>query len=230
MERNMFIAGCLVLCIGILGGGKAVGQTRPHFSQLEDVYCVDMGDESATVTFPATAEIMATTLELTSLRVGGIPAGATTLAATGAIFTGPVAVFNGSDLYSGVAIGKPGDYFQIYHDGDYAKFLAARDIYIDPTWGGLVDAIIVPCAPMAFPDDLGDKMTFYSDSYAIGVSPFDLDIRSDQNIKFHSDTNEDAAVLNGDTGTLGLEGNLGVATTTPTAPFHVTGDHPGGFH
>ncbi len=234
---RFLIAGILLVCVSDWDRREANAQTRPHFSQLNDIYSIESNGAGSAVVFPSTAEIDAATLALTSLHVGDIPAGATAVAATGVIVSGPMAVFNGSDLNSGLVIGKPSDYFRIYHDGDHAKIYAARDIHIDPTYGGLVSAVIVSMATIEFADYLGDKIRFYSDSYAIGVSPYDLDIRSDRNIRFHSDTNQDAAVIDGDTGKLTLEGpvsslsgdnyfagNVGVATGAPSVRCEINGD------
>ncbi len=75
-----------------------------------------------------------------------------------------------------------------------------HDLVLDPTNNGTASAVIVPTTTIRFLSEVGDKIQFYSHSFKIGVSPFDLDITSDRNIKFHSDTVEDLMVIEGDQG------------------------------
>ncbi|MFH1742142.1 MAG: LamG domain-containing protein [bacterium] len=56
--------------------------------------------------------------------------------------------------------------------------------------------------------NVGDKLHLYYPMYKLSISPSDLDLYSDRYIKFHSDSNEDAAVLDADTGHLTLEGRV----------------------
>lgn len=90
--------------------------------------------------------------------------------------------------------------FWLTVDDEKASIRTNSDLYLDPTNNGTAGAVIVPVTKMEFPDFLGDKIRFFSHSYAIGVSPFDLDLTSDRNIKFHSDTSEDLMTILGDDG------------------------------
>lgn len=90
--------------------------------------------------------------------------------------------------------------FWLSVDDQKASIRTNSDLYLDPTNNGTAGAVIVPVTKMEFPDFLGDKIRFFSHSYAIGVSPFDLDLTSDRNIKFHSDTTEDLMTILGDDG------------------------------
>jgi len=133
-----------------------------------------------------------------------------------------VHIFGGFGSDAGIKVGKSSDYFRIYHDGSYARWMSARDIYIDPTWEGAVNAVIVPCATVVFEDYLGDKITFYSDMYKIGISPYDLDITSEQYIKWHSDTNNDAMVLDADVGDATVERDFAAARAIHAASGYLT--------
>jgi hypothetical protein len=90
--------------------------------------------------------------------------------------------------------------FHIFCDGSKFVIQSNLDIKLDPTNEGLAHGKIIPATMIEFVDFLGDKIRFYSHSYSIGVSPYDLDITSDQNIKFHSDTVPDLMVIQGDEG------------------------------
>lgn len=109
-------------------------------------------------------------------------------------------------------IAFPGDehVFFIRRDGGHALLRSNLDLYLDPTNNGTAGAVIVPTTRMEFPDFLGDKIRFYSHAYKIGVSAFDLDITSDRNIKFHSDTVEDLMTIAGDAGDVSVKNNLTV--------------------
>lgn len=85
-------------------------------------------------------------------------------------------------------------------EGPKASIRTNRDLYLDPTNNGTANAVIVPVTMMEFPDFVGDKIRFFSHSYKIGVSALDLDLTSDRNIKFHSDTSEDLMKILGDEG------------------------------
>ncbi|MBI1389273.1 MAG: hypothetical protein GC154_12580 [bacterium] len=106
--------------------------------------------------------------------------------------------------------GDDGGVFTILRDGPLSVLRSDRDIYIDPTNDGVAGGQIIPATVMKFPEALGDKIRFYSTSYKIGVSPFDLDITSDRNIRFHSDTVEDLMVIAGDEGDVTVKNNLTV--------------------
>lgn len=98
------------------------------------------------------------------------------------------------------ALQSSNGFFQIVKEGSNAVIRSDIDLYLDPTANGAAGAKIVPVTMMEFPNFLGDKIRFYSHAYSIGVSPFDLDITSDRNIKFHSDTSPDLMVIWGDQG------------------------------
>jgi len=170
------------------------------------------GEVSVSV-LSVTTTISSTTGEFQDLRIGTVPAGAEVLVPSGAVFGNSVAVMNGFGGYSGVRIGGAlDDYFWLHHSGDYAMWTAARDIYIDPTWNGLAPGtLIFASAPIQFPDLTGDKISLYSGSYKLGVSSLAFDFTSDAYFKWHSDTNPDAMILNGDTGDLSLEGGMSVS-------------------
>ncbi len=86
------------------------------------------------------------------------------------------------------------------------------DIRIDPNYGvspeAPATAFIQLGTTVGFDDVLGDKITFWSHSYKIGLSPFDLDVTSDRNIKFHSDTAEDLFQILGDEGDIVAKNNV----------------------
>ncbi len=82
--------------------------------------------------------------------------------------------------------------------GDSFRIESQFDIRLAPTGTAKITAATL----MEFDDFLGDKIRFYSHSYSIGVSAFDLDITSDRNIKFHSDTVPDLVQIIGDIGDL----------------------------
>jgi len=90
--------------------------------------------------------------------------------------------------------------FYLKEEPPYAIIRSKRDLLLDPTFDGLTGGVIVPATLVRFQPELGDKIEFYNSAYKIGVSPFDLDITSDRNIKFHSDTVEDLVVISGDQG------------------------------
>ncbi len=90
--------------------------------------------------------------------------------------------------------------FKVFVDGPHAVIRSNLDLYLDPTDNGTAGAVIVPCTLMECPDYWGDKIRFYSHLYKIGVSPNDLDLTSDLNIKFHSDTVEDLMIIAGNVG------------------------------
>ncbi len=90
--------------------------------------------------------------------------------------------------------------FYIRRDGSQAVIRSNFDLVLDPTDNGIAGAVIIPATVMQFPNFLGDKLRFFDASYRIGISPFDLDIVSDRNVKFHSDTVEDLMVIAGDDG------------------------------
>jgi len=86
------------------------------------------------------------------------------------------------------------------------------DIRIDPNEGvspeAPATAFIQFGTTVRFDDTVGDKIRLWSHSYKIGVSPFDLDITSDRNIKFHSDTVEDLFQILGDEGDIVVKNNV----------------------
>ncbi len=93
-------------------------------------------------------------------------------------------------------------------DGPHTVIRSNLDLYLDPTNNGTANAVIVPVTLMECPDYYGDKIRFYSHTYKIGVSPNDLDLTSDQNIKFHSDAMEDLFIISGDIGNASARNNL----------------------
>ena len=98
--------------------------------------------------------------------------------------------------------------FRLFNDGTHSRIQTNQDIYLDPTDGGTAGGKIVPATTMEFPDFLGDKIRFFSHAYSIGVSAFDLDITSDKNIKFHSDTVPDLMTILGDNGDVAIKRDL----------------------
>lgn len=98
--------------------------------------------------------------------------------------------------------------FWITADEEKASIRSNTNLYLDPTNNGTAGAVIVPVTKMEFPDFMGDKIRFFSHSYAIGISPLDLDITSDRNIKFHSDTSEDLMTILGDEGDVVVKRNI----------------------
>lgn len=106
----------------------------------------------------------------------------------------------------------PGDLevFYIRRDGGLSVIRSNLNIVLDPTNQGQTSGVIVPAAMMEFDDFLGDKIRFYSHSFKIGVSPLDLDITSDQNIRFHSDETDDLMVIEGEAGDVTVKNNLTV--------------------
>ena len=199
-----------------------------HPDQIEDAYLLNTGDVSTGDILAPTSEISAATVSASLLRVGDIPADATMVSEIGAVIGGPLAVYGDPSSLSGIIIGTTDEYFRLYFDGDHARFVSQRDIYIDPTDSGRVTAFIVPCATIQFLDVLGDKIRFYSNSFKIAVSPFDLDIVSDRNIKFHSDTVEDLFQILGDEGHVIAKHNITAGGNIyATTSFRFVEEQPG---
>lgn len=98
--------------------------------------------------------------------------------------------------------------FQLFYDGDHAMIRSDLDLYLDPSNHGLAGGKIIPVTMMEFPDFLGDKIRFYDTSYKIGVSPFTLDITSDEDIRFHADTLADLMVISGEAGDVTIRRDL----------------------
>ncbi len=119
---------------------------------------------------------------------------------TGGMVYGDVNAATSALRASTLALAAPGEIFQIFKQGTSAVIRSNVDLYLDPTGNGTAGAKIIPVTVMEFPDFLGDKIRLYSHTYTIGVSPYDLDITSDRNIKFHSDTVPDLMVILGDQG------------------------------
>lgn len=98
--------------------------------------------------------------------------------------------------------------FHLFYDGDHAMIRSDLDLYLDPTNNGMAGGKIVPVTMMEFPDFLGDKIRFFDTSYKIGVSPFCLDITSDEDIRFHADTLPDLMVISGTAGDVTVRRHL----------------------
>jgi hypothetical protein len=92
------------------------------------------------------------------------------------------------DVYGDINVQCAPLTFKLFSDGNHAIIRSDVDLYLDPSNNGVAGAVIVPCTVMEFPDFLGDKIRFYDTAYKIGVSAFTLDLTSDQDFKFHSDT------------------------------------------
>jgi hypothetical protein len=90
--------------------------------------------------------------------------------------------------------------FYLEQDGARAALRSNIDLLLDPTDRGTAGAFIIAATTIKFPDVTGDKFHLFSNAYRIGVSPFNLDITSDRNIRFHSDTTPDLMVIEGDQG------------------------------
>ena len=127
---------------------------------------------------------------------------------TGDVVTGDLTAATSVVSASVVNITSGAGEFKLLQDGSLAAIRSSVNLYLDPTNNGAAGGVIVPTTLMEFPDDLGDKIRFYSHSYSIGLSPFDLDITSDRNIKFHSDTSEDMMVISGDEGDVSVKRDL----------------------
>ncbi len=118
--------------------------------------------------------------------------------------------------------------FHITQDGPNLVLRSNVDLVLDPTDNGRAGAVIVPATMMEFPDFLGDKIRFFSHAYKIGISPFDLDITSDRNIKFHSDTVPDLMVILGDEGDVKIRRDLEAGgDVTAGGVFQFAEDEPG---
>jgi len=89
-------------------------------------------------------------------------------------------------------------------EDNLAKIQSQDNLRLEP----LANAIISMATVVEFDDYIGDRLRFYSTAYKIGISSFDLDYTSDLWHKWHSDTNDDAMRLNGDTGDLYIEGSF----------------------
>lgn len=96
--------------------------------------------------------------------------------------------------------------FTIGKEGDLNVLRGNQDIVIDPTNNGSAAGVIVPATMMKFPDFLGDKIRFFSHSYALSLDPFTLVYRSDRNHRWDSDTVPNLMFLD-------ESGNLTVAGT-----------------
>lgn len=108
--------------------------------------------------------------------------------------------------------------FVIHQEDNRAALRSDVDLVLDPTNNGAANAVIVPATLMEFPDFLGPKIHFYSHSYKIGVSPFTLDIVSDRDIRFHSDTVPDLVAIEGDEGDVTIRRHLDVGGALEFAP------------
>ena len=93
-------------------------------------------------------------------------------------------------------------------DGPVFRLRSNLDLYLDPTNKGTAGGFIVPMAVIRFPDEAGDKITFYSHSYKIGVSPFTLDFTSDRDFRFHTDDTPDLMIILGESGDVVVKGSL----------------------
>lgn len=115
-------------------------------------------------------------------------------------------------------------------DGPRYRLRSNMDLYLDPTNQGTAGAVIVPATLVEFPDFLGEKIRFYSHTYAIGVSPFNLEIKSDRNIRFHSDTADNLMVIEGDLGNVHVKNNLTAVRLLLSGPLqlHVVSSLPAG--
>ncbi|MFH1742141.1 MAG: hypothetical protein ABIH23_24320 [bacterium] len=86
------------------------------------------------------------------------------------------------------------------------------DIRIDPNYllpeEAEHTAHIRLATAVEFDDILGDKITFWSHCYKVGVSSYDLDFTSDRNFKFHSDTVENLFQILGDEGNAVSRNNI----------------------
>ncbi|MGI6454920.1 MAG: hypothetical protein ACOX5R_04785 [bacterium] len=98
--------------------------------------------------------------------------------------------------------------FYLRQEGPLAIIRSNGDLLLDPTSQGTANAHIRAATVIKFPEYLGDRLVFYSDAYKIGVSPFNLDITSDRNIRFHSDTVPDLMVIEGDQGNVTVKQDI----------------------
>jgi hypothetical protein len=98
--------------------------------------------------------------------------------------------------------------FEIICEEPYSVIRSNKDLLFDPTNDGVSGARILFATVAQFSDKEGDKIRFYSHSYAIGVSSYTLDITSDRHIKFHSDTVPDLLVIWGDDGDVDVKRDL----------------------
>ncbi|MGC9330063.1 MAG: hypothetical protein ACP5I1_20675, partial [Candidatus Hinthialibacter sp.] len=135
------------------------------------------------------------------------------LASSGGIDSATLAASGGIDCATlatsgDLRVGSETEGFRFTTEGESDAIETQKDLLLQPAAG----AKIIPATMMEFPDDVGDKIRFFSHAYAIGISPFDLDYRSDLYHKWHSDTNEDAMILNGDTGDLTIGGDFHLDT------------------
>lgn len=95
-----------------------------------------------------------------------------------------------------------------YLDLDFAssrfEFESNSDIYFDVGSGGKV----LVSNLLKFDDVVTTKIEFYSHSYAVEVAANTLKIRSDWYLWLGSDTNQDAVIIDGNTGDVTIEGTL----------------------
>lgn len=105
------------------------------------------------------------------------------------------------------------DGFYFLNDDDYLdfKFASSRfefesnvDVYFDVGSSGKV----LISNTLKFDDTIATKIQFYSNSYAIEVAANTLKVRSDRYLWLGSDTNEDAVIIDGNTGNVTIEGTL----------------------
>lgn len=100
--------------------------------------------------------------------------------------------------------------FAIEKDGPVHRLRSNLDLYLDPTNKGTAAGVIVPTTTIRFPDAVGDKITFYSHSYKVGVSPFTLDFTSDRDFRFHTDETPDLLIIQGEAGNVIIKGSLSI--------------------
>ncbi len=118
------------------------------------------------------------------------------------------------------SIEKDASFLEMNKASDVFIIRSNRDIMLDPTNNGTAGAVIVPATLMEFPDFLGDKIRFFSHTYKIGVSSNDLDITSDRNIKFHTDTTEDLMIISGDQGDVHIKQDLSTGRNIQTGNLY----------
>lgn len=89
-------------------------------------------------------------------------------------------------------------------------FISSSDLYFN-IGSDISPGKLVLRHQLKFDDLVETKIQFYSNSYAIEVAALTLKTRSDRYLWWGSDTNQDAMILDGNTGDLTIEGNLTAA-------------------
>ena len=132
-------------------------------------------------------------------------------------------IYNASIIQAATIDFKKLDSFISITDSDL-RLNSNLDIRLNPVG----NAKILLTTMVEMDDFLGDKIRFYSHSYAIGVdNPKIFRLQSDRYLYLGSDTNTNSVIIDGDNGDITSERNIIGATINAVNQFGFTGDSLG---